>query len=96
MVGGQAATVEQAVQFGDVVVIAVPLTAIYRLSAALLARDNAQSKQMAREGCEAFGFDALDVGALAEGWRFERGTPSYCVRMTKEALLAALAKTPAR
>lgn len=167
MVGCQAGTVEQAVQFGDVVVIAVPLTAIDRLPAALLAGkqvldavnyyperdgqvevldsaqtttsellahhlpgavitkafnaipmtqlesdglpagssnrralplagDNAQGKQIARELYEAFGFDALDVGALAEGWRFERGTPAYCVRMTKEALLAALAKTPAR
>lgn len=55
-----------------------------------LAGDNAQGKQIASELYEAFGFDAVDVGALAEGWRFERGTPAYCVRMTKEALLAAL------
>ncbi len=161
MVGCQAGTVEEAVQFGDVVVIAVPLTAIDQLPAELLAGkqvldavnyyperdgqvdvldraqtttsellashlpgaiitkafnaiqmsqlesdglpagnanrralplagDNAQGKQIARELYDAFGFDTVDVGALAEGWRFERGTPAYCVRMTKEALLAAL------
>ncbi|WP_413544778.1 NADPH-dependent F420 reductase, partial [Candidatus Symbiopectobacterium sp. NZEC135] len=56
-----------------------------------LAGDNVQGKQIASELYETFGFDAVDVGALAEGWRFERGTPAYCVRMTKEMLLAALA-----
>lgn len=162
MVGCQAGTVEEAVQFGDVVVIAVPLTAIDQLPAELLAGkqvldavnyyperdgqvdvldraqtttsellashlpgaiitkafnaiqmtrlesdglpagsanrralplagDNAQGKQIARELYDVFGFDAVDAGALAEGWRFERGTPAYCVRMAKEALITALA-----
>ena len=38
----------------------------------------------------AFGFDAVDAGALSEGWRFQRGMPSYCVRMTESELRAAL------
>lgn len=161
MIGCQAGTVAEAIQFGDIVVIAVPLTAVDQLPTALLAgkqvldavnyypeRDgqvdvldsaqtttsellashlpgahitkafnaiqmihlesdglpagapnrralplagnNVEGKRIASELYDTFGFDAVDVGALAEGWRFERGTPAYCVRMTTAELLAAL------
>ncbi|WP_192458252.1 NADPH-dependent F420 reductase [Musicola keenii] len=55
-----------------------------------LAGDDATGKRRVAELYDAFGFDVVDAGALAEGWRFERGTPAYCVRMTKETLSAAL------
>jgi predicted dinucleotide-binding enzyme len=56
-----------------------------------LAGDDPQGKRIAGELYNAFGFDAVDAGTLAEGWRFERGMPAYCVRMTKPALEASLA-----
>lgn len=55
-----------------------------------LAGDNEEDKKRVAALYEAFGFDAVDAGPLAEGWRFERGMPAYCVRMTQEALRAAL------
>lgn len=42
---------------------------------------------------DAFGFDAVDGGPLAEGWRFERGRPAYCVPLTADELRATLART---
>lgn len=58
-----------------------------------LAGDNEQGKRIAGELYEAFGFDVVDAGSLSEGWRFERGTPAYCVRMSKSELIATLAAT---
>jgi hypothetical protein len=40
---------------------------------------------------EEFGFDVLDAGDLAEGRRFQPGTPAYGVRLDAAALRAALA-----
>lgn len=55
-----------------------------------LAGDNEQGKRTAGELYESFGFDVVDAGSLAQGWRFERGMPAYCVRMTKDELTVAL------
>ncbi len=57
-----------------------------------LAGDDEEGKTIAKTLYNQFGFDAVDAGGLAEGWRFERGTPAYCVRMTAAELEAALAK----
>ncbi|MGE9550057.1 NADPH-dependent F420 reductase [Erwinia amylovora] len=51
-----------------------------------LAGDDAEGKKIAAKLYDEFGFDSFDVGGLAEGWRFERGMPCYCVRMTKGEL----------
>jgi len=51
-----------------------------------LAGDDIEGKRIATTLYDAFGFDVVDAGALAEGWRFERGMPAYCVRMTKREL----------
>ncbi len=61
-----------------------------------LVGDDTEGKKIASDLYEAFGFDTVDGGALSEGWRFERGMPSYCVRMTKAELMEALsaAKKP--
>lgn len=56
-----------------------------------LAGDDIQGKTLVAELYDAFGFDGVDAGALSEGWRFERGMPSYCVRMAKAELTTALA-----
>ena len=56
-----------------------------------LAGDDAEGKAIAARLYDAFGFDAVDVGPLAEGWRFERDMPAYCARLGKADLERALA-----
>ncbi len=57
-----------------------------------LAGDDKAAKQIIISLYDAFGFDAVDAGALSEGWRFQRAMPSYCVRMTKGELEGVLAQ----
>jgi len=59
-----------------------------------LAGDDREGKAIAMALYEAFGFDAVDAGALAEGWRFERATPAYCVALNSEQLITTLKETP--
>lgn len=56
-----------------------------------LAGDDEDTKKLIVGLYDAFGFDAVDVGALSDSWRFQRGMPSYCVRMTERELKEALA-----
>lgn len=56
------------------------------------AGDHVEAKAVAAELYEQFGFDAVDCGPLSEGWRFERGTPAYCVPLTRAELEKALAQ----
>lgn len=56
-----------------------------------LAGDDAEGKAVVAELYEAFGFDTVDAGPLAEGWRFERDMPAYCTRLGKADLERALA-----
>jgi len=42
---------------------------------------------------EQFGFDAVDAGKLAEGGRFEPGTPVYCKPFDRQGMQRALAAT---
>ena len=58
-----------------------------------VASDDAGAKALAMQLCDAFGFDALDAGALSEGWRFERGRPAYCVPFKLADLQRVLAAT---
>lgn len=58
-----------------------------------IAGDDAAAKQRVASLIETFGFDAVDAGPLAEGWRFERARPVYCVPFGKAALVQALATT---
>ena len=57
-----------------------------------LAGDDKATKHIIVSLYDAFGFDAVDAGALSEGWRFQRAMPSYCVRMTKGELEGVLAE----
>lgn len=57
-----------------------------------LAGDDWETKDKVVKLYDTFGFDAVDAGSLSEGWRFQRGMPSYCVPMTASELSAALAK----
>ncbi len=42
-----------------------------------IAGNDAQAKAAVIDFFDAIGYDALDVGALAEGWRFQRDTAAY-------------------
>jgi len=42
-----------------------------------IAGDDADAKRTVAQLLDQFGFDALDVGPLAEGWRFQRDTAAY-------------------
>lgn len=46
-------------------------------SALAIAADDEQAKKTVTEFFDAIGYDTLDAGPLAEGWRFEPGTPAY-------------------
>ncbi len=58
-----------------------------------VAGDDADAKAVAIKLYDEFGFDAVDVGPLSEGWRFERGTPAYCVPFGSAELAKVLAAT---
>lgn len=47
-----------------------------------IAGDDAAAKAVVATLLDEFGFDAVDAGPLAEGWRFQRDTPAYGRRMT--------------
>jgi len=47
-----------------------------------IAGDDASAKAVVTTLLDEFGFDAVDAGPLAEGWRFQRDTPAYGTRMT--------------
>ncbi|MFJ4920691.1 NADPH-dependent F420 reductase [Streptomyces sp. NPDC088725] len=42
-----------------------------------IAGDDAEAKARATELLDILGFDTVDAGSLAEGWRFQPGTPAY-------------------
>ena len=56
-----------------------------------LAGDDAEAKRVVAGLYDQFGYDPVDVGPLAEGWRFQPGTPVYCVGLNEEWLQKALA-----
>jgi predicted dinucleotide-binding enzyme len=47
-----------------------------------IAGDDAEAKAVVATLLDEFGFDAVDAGPLAEGWRFQRDMPAYTNRMT--------------
>jgi len=56
-----------------------------------IAGDDAAAKAEVTTLIEQIGFDVVDAGELAEGWRFQAGTPAYCVRLDIAELKSALA-----
>ncbi|MGD8167678.1 NADPH-dependent F420 reductase [Herbiconiux sp. P16] len=47
-----------------------------------IASDDASAKATVATLLDEFGFDTVDAGPLAEGWRYQRDTPAYVTRMT--------------
>ncbi|OHU64973.1 NADP oxidoreductase [Mycobacteroides chelonae] len=48
-------------------------------SALPIAGNDPTAKLFVTSFLDSIGYDAVDVGHLAEGWRFERGTAAYCL-----------------
>ena len=61
-----------------------------------IAGDDADAKKTVGALIDEFGFDAVDVGPLAEGWRYQPDTPAYNVRQDADELRAALAQATRR
>jgi predicted dinucleotide-binding enzyme len=59
--------------------------------ALVIAGDDAAAKRTVAEMIDRFGFDAVDAGPLAEGWRIQRDTPGYGPRRTSDELRRDLA-----
>jgi len=60
--------------------------------ALVVAGDDADAKTVVADLIDQFGFDVVDAGPLAEGWRIQRDTPGYGPRLTADELRAALAR----
>jgi predicted dinucleotide-binding enzyme len=56
-----------------------------------IAGDDEAAKAEVTAFMDAIGFDVVDAGPLAEGWRYQRDTPSYGPRQTAPELRDALA-----
>ena len=54
-----------------------------------IAGDDGDAKRTVAQLLDQFGFDALDVGPLAEGWRFQRDTAAYLAGRQNVAELQA-------
>ena len=56
-----------------------------------IAGDDNEAKRVAAKLHDQFGYDVVDAGPLAEGWRFQRAMPAYCIPLDMAGLQAALA-----
>jgi predicted dinucleotide-binding enzyme len=59
--------------------------------ALVIAGDDDAAKAAVTSLIDQFGFDVVDAGSLAEGWRIQRDTPGYGPRRNAEGLRADLA-----
>jgi len=60
------------------------------------AGDDPGAKALSADLYEEFGFDAVDVGGLADAWRLDVDQPTFVVRQNAEELRANLAKATRR
>ena len=58
--------------------------------ALVIAGDDAAAKATVTQLLDEFGYDTVDAGPLAEGWRIQRDTPGYGPRRNAEQLRADL------
>lgn len=58
-----------------------------------IAGNDCTAKAIASRFLDQIGYDTVDAGPLAEGWRFERRRPVYCRPLKKSALREMLLAT---
>jgi predicted dinucleotide-binding enzyme len=58
--------------------------------ALIVAGNDDASRHAASALLNEFGFDSLDLGPLAEGWRIQRDTPGYGIRLNLDELRTAV------
>jgi 8-hydroxy-5-deazaflavin:NADPH oxidoreductase len=63
-----------------------------RRRALALAGDDPAAKQLVASLYDEFGFDALDIGDLAESWRLDPGQPAFVTRQNLAELEANVAR----
>ena len=63
-----------------------------RRRALALAGDDPAAKRLVAGLYEEFGFDAVDIGGLAESWRLDAGQPAFVTRQNVAELTANVAK----
>lgn len=56
-----------------------------------MAGNDQRGKRVAQELVDATGFDPVDAGDLANSWRQQPGTPTYCTELASDELRQALA-----
>jgi predicted dinucleotide-binding enzyme len=59
-----------------------------------ISSDFPEAIQVAAQLLDELGYDAVNVGPLAESWRVERDRPAYVVRQNREELVENLARAP--
>ena len=74
----------------DIAADATPAGTPHRRALAVAGDDEAAKAQVAAF-IDAIGFDVVDLGPLAEGWRIQRDTPGYGGRLDADGLRAATA-----
>ena len=79
------------IQFSDLASQGVPAGTPGR-RALPIAGDSADAKATVAALVEKIGFDVVDAGDLAEGWRFQRDEPAYVQPRDADDMRAALAK----
>lgn len=77
------------IHFADITTDGTPSGTQGRRSLVIAGDDDA-AKATVTELIDGFGFDVVDAGALAEGWRIQRDTPGYGPKLDVEQMTAAL------
>jgi predicted dinucleotide-binding enzyme len=57
-----------------------------------IAGNDAGARKVVADFINAIGFDVVDTGPLAEGWRFQPDTPAYNIHLTVDQMKEALGK----
>lgn len=79
------------IQAAQIVTAATPAGTPHR-RALPIAGDHTEAKRVVADLIDQIGFDVVDAGPLAEGWRFDRDQPPYGAELDAEQLREALSR----